>query len=77
MDQVHSAQGNSHTRLLGNDYALASVARVLAITNGTHPGMVDLKALITNMFAFEDVDKAWEAAKNGKGTKTLIRGAGF
>ena len=23
-------------RLFGNDYALASVARVLAITNGTH-----------------------------------------
>ncbi|CAG7925166.1 unnamed protein product [Penicillium olsonii] len=39
--------------------------------------MIDMKPLITNMFAFEDVDKAWEAAKNGKGTKTLIQGAGF
>jgi D-xylulose reductase len=40
-------------------------------------GKVDLKPLITKVFPFEEVTKAWETTKSGQGIKTLIRGVGF
>lgn len=40
-------------------------------------GKIELKPLITNVFPFEEVTKAWETTKSGQGIKTLIRGVGF
>ncbi|CAG8025536.1 unnamed protein product [Penicillium salamii] len=40
-------------------------------------GKVELKPLITNVFPFEEVTKAWDTTKSGEGIKTLIRGVGF
>lgn len=40
-------------------------------------GKVELKPLITKVFPFEEVTKAWENTRNGQGIKTLIRGVGF
>ncbi|KAJ5336246.1 hypothetical protein MYU51_009561 [Penicillium brevicompactum] len=40
-------------------------------------GRIELKPLITKVFAFEEVTQAWETTKRGEGIKTLIRGMGF
>jgi D-xylulose reductase len=37
-------------------------------------GKVQLSGLVTNIFPFELATGAWETAKRGEGTKTLIEG---
>lgn len=40
-------------------------------------GTVPIKSLISNMFDFEQTPDAWEATKQGRGIKNMIRGYGY
>jgi D-xylulose reductase len=40
-------------------------------------GNIPLKDLISNIFDFEQTTEAWEATKQGKGIKNMIRGYGY
>jgi D-xylulose reductase len=40
-------------------------------------GTIPVQSLITNIFDFEQATSAWEATKEGRGIKNLIRGYGY